>query len=366
MKKKWVLTGIVAATLVVSGGTLAGRGPGPGGAGHGTSNTAAVIDTGIQLTEQEQADLLFMREEEKLARDVYARLYQRWGADVFTNISGAEQRHMDSVKTLLDAYGLADPAPAAAGRFTNTDLQVLYDQLVARGEASLIEALKVGTLIEEVDIDDLHGAIADTTNPAIINVYTNLLNGSYRHLNAFTRQLAAQDVEYEPQVLTDEAVDAILSGETFSADLSDAEAVDPAGQQMQTGSRFSYSIGLDSGAGKNGFRVTGNERVRLSSRLLPDAGDVGRQADDLIVARYHGVDGTQASYARSGNRWVEWDGELATLTRAGSRVLEEGGTMEIFDGPLGDLRGRFEIFVGYRLANGKMVYSSEPITFDVE
>ena len=34
------------------------------------------------LSEQERSDILFMWEEEKLARDVYVRLYDRWGLKV--------------------------------------------------------------------------------------------------------------------------------------------------------------------------------------------------------------------------------------------------------------------------------------------
>jgi len=364
--KKWVLTSIVVATLAVSGGSMANN-----GRGHGTPHQpasavpATEIDVSISLTESEQADLLFMREEEKLARDVYSYLFERWGSKVFTNISRAEQQHMDSVKNILDAYGLADPALAEPGRFANADLQSLYDQLIIQGETSLVDALKVGLLIEEVDINDLYNAINGTNNPAIINVYTNLLNGSYKHLNAFTEQLTAQGVDPVPQVLTLEQVDTILSGETFSADLTNAQAVDAAGNSMQTQSRFSHSMMLGASASENDFNVTENDPVRLSSHLLPDANDTGQQAEYLIVAYHHAANGTEYRYARAGDQWVEWDGDLSTLTAAQMRVLEELNNMDIFDGTLTNLRGQFDIFVGYRLNNGKVVYSTDPISFDV-
>ncbi|MEE9351910.1 MAG: DUF2202 domain-containing protein [Thiotrichaceae bacterium] len=104
------------------------------------------------LTEQEKQSLYFMREEEKLARDVYWKLYDAWGTQTFNSIASSEQTHMDSVLSLLNTYGLEDPAKENIGVFTNTELQELYNTLITQGLASQINALWVGALIEETDI----------------------------------------------------------------------------------------------------------------------------------------------------------------------------------------------------------------------
>ncbi len=133
----------------------------------------------VTLTDGEESWLIYMREEEKLARDVYQALFARWGLPVFSNIAASEQRHMDAIKTLLDRYGLADPAAGKApGEFRNQDLQELYGILIERGDESTIEALRVGVEIEETDIDDLTAAIAAARRRDIKTVYTNLMNGS--------------------------------------------------------------------------------------------------------------------------------------------------------------------------------------------
>ena len=44
-----------------------------------------------ELTESEKNELLFMREEEKLARDVNKYLYSKWNQRTFTNISNSEK-----------------------------------------------------------------------------------------------------------------------------------------------------------------------------------------------------------------------------------------------------------------------------------
>jgi len=199
------------------------------GNGNGNNNTGAVIDhsgngngTGTSvldipasdLSPEESASLLFMREEEKLARDVYNALYTFWGQPTFQNIAPSEQAHMDEIKLLLDRYSLADPA-LEPGSFSDPNLQALYDQLVAQGSISLVEALKVGAAIEEIDILDLEERLVSTDNADIQQVFNNLMMGSYNHLNAFVSVLSMQTGEtYQPQYLSAETYAAIVTGQT--------------------------------------------------------------------------------------------------------------------------------------------------------
>ena len=201
-----------------------GRGRGPGGTtgtgtGTGTgSGTAAGGQVNLppasgELSADEAAALLYLREEEKLAHDVYVTLYAEWGLPVFQNISRSEQTHTDAIKALLDRYGLADPASASVGVFTNPSLQALYDALVAQGSKSVADALKVGAAIEEIDILDLQERLAQTDNADIQQVYNSLMSGSYNHLRAFASNLQSQTGEtYQPQHLSAEAYQAIVSG----------------------------------------------------------------------------------------------------------------------------------------------------------
>jgi hypothetical protein len=166
------------------------------------------------LSAGEIAGLKFMREEEKLARDVYVTFYQQYGLPIFNNIASSEATHMASVKTLLDRYGIADPAAGkAAGVFADASLQALYNQLVAQGRQSLSAALKVGGAIEEIDILDLKEHLATTTHSDIQQVYTSLLNGSYNHLRAFARTLTTQTgAVYQPQYLDAATYQNIIAG----------------------------------------------------------------------------------------------------------------------------------------------------------
>jgi hypothetical protein len=164
------------------------------------------------LTDDEASGLLFMREEEKLAHDVYVNMYNLWGNKVFLNISKAETHHTEKVLWLINRFGLQDPASPDAGVFTNPDLQSLYNQLMSAGSESLVAALKVGATIEEVDILDLQKRMEQTTNATILKVYAMLEKGSEAHLRAFVYQLKNNGVDYQPQYLSQEAFDKIMAG----------------------------------------------------------------------------------------------------------------------------------------------------------
>lgn len=160
------------------------RGAGPSDAS--TSGNATV--TNGPLSEPEEERLLLMREEEKLARDVYLVLGKTWNTPVFANIARSETRHMAAVKGLLDRYGLQDPVVVdTPGKFTNPKLAQLYDDLVKTGMASAADAYRVGVQIEELDIADLKEGLAATTHSDIQLVYQNLLRASQNHLGAFSR-----------------------------------------------------------------------------------------------------------------------------------------------------------------------------------
>jgi hypothetical protein len=159
-----------------------------------------------EIIPEEMDGLVFMREEEKLARDVYLTLYDNWGKHIFINISGSEQKHTDAIKYLLNKYEIPDPVEEdSIGVFENEILQDLYSTLIEQGRISLVEALKVGALIEEIDILDIQKELDEhVDNEDITMVYNNLLKGSRNHLRAFVKNLSRQGIEYVPLKLTEE------------------------------------------------------------------------------------------------------------------------------------------------------------------
>jgi len=169
-----------------------------------------------ELSEDEIAGILYMREEEKLARDVYLTLYDLWSRPIFANIAASEETHTTAVKTLILRYGLEDPFIDEIGSFTNETLQALYTDLVEAGSGSIVDALMVGAMIEEIDMVDIASYIEKADNADIILVYDNLMMGSRNHLRSFVSNLENEGVEYEPSYLSQEEYDDIIGSDMES------------------------------------------------------------------------------------------------------------------------------------------------------
>jgi len=155
------------------------------------------------LSVEELNSLAFLREEEKLAMDVYITLYNKWGVKIFDNISRSENSHMSLVLSLLNKYELPDPVGAnTVGIFKNTNLQALYNQLVLEGNKSPLNAYVVGATIEDLDINDIEENIDRTIKVDILNVYDNLKCGSRNHLRNYMSQLVLNGGDYTPQYIS--------------------------------------------------------------------------------------------------------------------------------------------------------------------
>lgn len=225
MKKPFVLVGVAAALMVSL--SVEARGP------------VKRVDTELDVAES--THLIFMREEEKLARDVYLTLAQEYPNQVvLQNIGeGSEQTHTDVIRDKLEDYGIPDPnpttdlLPTSIGLFTGAEFgryfAEKYEQLVERGMRSELDALYVGALIEEIDMHDIvrcpnvivemdNGIEEDgcglvyTDENALQNTYRSLVDGSENHLRTFVGQIEAVIGEgnYEAQYISQEEVDSIL------------------------------------------------------------------------------------------------------------------------------------------------------------
>jgi len=165
----------------------------------------------LPLDYEEEQSLIFMREEEKLARDVYLTFHEQWEKPVFANIAESEQTHTDTIEEMLEKYGVPDPVvDDTIGVFVNSFLLEKYYELVAKGQVSELDALMVGAFIEELDIIDLQEAIDSTDQEDLEQVYSNLMRGSRNHLRAFVELIEdATGEDYSAQLLDQDAVDAI-------------------------------------------------------------------------------------------------------------------------------------------------------------
>ena len=155
-------------------------------------NVVVPSESVLQSTSDEtKSQLLYLIEEEKLAHDVYQKMYDLYGARIFSNITKSEAGHQSRVLALLEARDITDPRSSQVGVFADQSLQKLYAELIAQGSQSLEEAYKVGVAIEEMDIADIKQDLKtlDPSQTDIETVLEALLQGSENHLRAFNRQV---------------------------------------------------------------------------------------------------------------------------------------------------------------------------------
>ena len=177
-----------------------------------SGDCSCLVNPAATITPEEKYMIRYMREEEKLARDVYIAFFDQYEINAFNNISNSEQKHMNAILCLLDHYGIEDPASSEEGVFNDPGLQSLYNELISQGSASLNEALTAGATIEDRDIFDLEGYVNQTSNEAILNIFGHLACGSRNHMRAFSGLLIDNGLSYTPQYISQEDYDAVIAG----------------------------------------------------------------------------------------------------------------------------------------------------------
>lgn len=172
-----------------------------------------VVDDFVEntiISQEDSEGLLFMLEEEKLARDTYKYLYEKWNFNQFSNIKNSEQTHINAIENLLKKYKLSYSI-LPEGVFNNPELQALYDTFKVDGSKSVVEAIQIGATIEDLDIKDLEKYIIETENAQIRSVYQSLQCGSRNHLRSFTGSLVFYNATYTPQFLSLEEFNSIVT-----------------------------------------------------------------------------------------------------------------------------------------------------------
>jgi len=207
-------------------GQGAGRGGGQGygrsvanpvGQGEGQYDSAdeliALFDDlpTAPLSDEELAGLLFMIEEERLARDLYMALGETWNLAVFGAIARSEAQHIETLESFAERYGIETPQDSnESGSFVDDDLSRLYDALLARGAVSVTEALAAAAEVEDRDIYDLERLIGESDNDDLRIAYQNLAKGSRNHLRSFVAQLERLNTTYTAQHIDPAYLDRIL------------------------------------------------------------------------------------------------------------------------------------------------------------
>jgi hypothetical protein len=230
IKRTGMVMAVIAVLTALSASPLFAQ---SNGRGMSTADYSGGMETAIRdmepgtLSVEETEGILLMREEEKLARDVYLTLYEKWNIPVFLNVAQSEETHMDAMELLIERYGLTDPvadeSASKRGTYAREEFNKLYTELTEQGLASYQAALEVGALIEDLDIADLQKLLSESGSDDVKVVYQNLLKGSRNHLRSFVRQLERQGRDYSPVYISPDDYEGIISGRNEAGLISDPD-----------------------------------------------------------------------------------------------------------------------------------------------
>ncbi len=346
MKKIASVLGFFLVVAILGTNALA-AGRWSSGSDSFTPNSNILIMPSQPLDQAEIDAILKMREEEKLARDVYLTLRDKWHLLIFDDIGASEQHHTDMVKQLIDKYGLTDPdVDDSVGAFTLPGFKELYDQLVAQGMNSVVDALKVGATIEDLDINDLNQEIALTDNDDVKTVFNNLKSGSYNHMRAFVSALEAYGETYTPQYISQEEFDTIMSL--------------PSGQSYAH--KGTYDTMLP--AQIRTYAMPEKATFTFMPTMEISAEYQDRAAELYAFLYLPGVDKWYIFDAP--NHGMEWS--PGSEIRPFEEVILTGDSVEfpLFTTPLdlSSVVGTVEIYYGYKPVDGNMVYTFTRLVFE--
>ncbi len=134
---------------------------------------AAGITAATTLSEQEAADLAAAIQEEYTAMNTYQAVMDELGnVQPFSRIARSEQQHVNALIRVAERFGI--DVPENAGEVAEIAWSTLED------------ACQMGVTFEQMDAALYDELLANTTNPVLIRVYTNLQRASLNnHLPAF-------------------------------------------------------------------------------------------------------------------------------------------------------------------------------------
>jgi len=98
--------------------------------------------------------------------------------------------------------------------------------------------------------------------------------------------------------------------------------------------------------------------LKLAMTVRLDAKHVKRAGEVLVAVAHTDEKGQSFRYMKTAQGWALWDGQVENLQPLQSfKQLPEQIDLSVFAGDLSGGAGQFEVYTGYRLKDGTMVYN---------
>ncbi|MES2606486.1 MAG: hypothetical protein V4603_16245 [Pseudomonadota bacterium] len=133
----------------------------------------------------------------------------------------------------------------------------------------------------------------------------------------------------------------------------------PGSSGVDTNATFAIGLTADNGLSwRNG--TTPTEAIRIVGKVRPEASQIGQQADIYLVVKT----GAVFLMRKSDGSFVQWSGSMNELVPYRAQTTLTADTeVDLYSGKLG-VSGQYQLFIGYRSADGVLRYSPRPFTLN--
>lgn len=178
-------------------------------------DTQITIQETPKLTEQEEMDLLFSCEQEKLLRDVYLYSFDKYGNAIFNQIAGSQNVRMSELKGLISSYNLDDPTSLDIGMFSTSSFQDIYNTALIQSDSSLESAIMAILYLEDKDMVDIREFISNTTKENMLYTYEFMYCTSENHIRWLYPELLLEGGTYTPQFISQDDFNEIINSNLY-------------------------------------------------------------------------------------------------------------------------------------------------------
>ncbi len=146
------------------------------------------------LSPREIDDMNYLIENEKLLRDYFNVMYNKYNLSLFQNVAKSEQSHLNFLAVKFLRYDLKNPTEEKpAGEYVNPELQQTYDIMIAKGETNIYAALLAGSSKVKEDVEDIPLMIDQFEgNADIVLIFSNILIESQKNREVLEQELKVQ------------------------------------------------------------------------------------------------------------------------------------------------------------------------------
>lgn len=154
------------------------------------------------ISTDEQKALVQIFEQEKLARDVYSQIGEKFGIKILKNAAIGKQKQMSLILDFMTLNQVAVAFDDAQGVFKSPELRENYSAFLTEGLGSLNNAFRVGAKMEDYNIYHIDKILATQTTGKLVLLLSKLSCSAGNELKTQVNMLVGNGEMFMPDYIS--------------------------------------------------------------------------------------------------------------------------------------------------------------------